>query len=216
MSGEANSVRLKSAPAILTPITFLEHTVTPGLDYLSPSNSTPVSTSSEKISLNSALAGFDARGSATASVASDILGVSLDSTEFISLGTRFHGCGDGDISEISYLSLQDISELSSQNRQNNSNLDDQLDNIEMSQKTHSPLPGHLHPDSPLVTSSVFSSTRYGPIESAAQSTTLSCGSDSLVECLTLSEIPEESSLKEVRYIQFHVLWESYFEAYLFR
>ncbi len=226
-TGEIISVDLKSAPGIHTGLTVVECVTASDLDYPYPSSSPPISTTSDQISLSSTLGHFNVRDSVTASVASDILGVSADSSEFFSLGTQCHGYegggdvskgggdvseegggdvseeGGGDVSDMSYLSLQDLSEISLTSPQDDaiSAPDDLLDNLETnstSQKCHSPLPGYLQLDSRLVTSSVFSSTHYGPIVSAAQSTTLSCGSDSLVECFTLSEITEES-LEEIRY-----------------
>lgn len=200
-TGEAISVDLRSPPAIHTALAIVEHTAAPGYDHMFPSSSPPVSSTLEQTSLSGAFAGFDIRGSATASVASDILGVSADSSEFCSLGTRFHGYRGGDVSEMSYLSLQDLSEVSLVSSQNDKISTDLRDNLETNshQKAHSPLLGHLQPESPLVTSSVFSSTQYGPIVSAAQSTTLLCGSESLVECSSLSEITEER-LEEIMYV----------------
>ena len=163
--------------------------------------------------LNSALGDLNAGYSATASVNSDILGVSVASTDFFSPSACFPEYEVRAISQessSSQESLHDVSLAVEPPEKNDETIifkTDKLDKLEthlqVSQKT-SPrlllLPNQLHSvgfKSPLVSSSVFSSTQYGPIVSAAQSTSLSCSSGSLAECSTLSDITE-GSLVELR------------------
>ncbi len=182
------------------------------LDHLYPPSSRPMSSL-----LDSALGHLNVGYSATASVNSDILGVSIVSTDFVSPSARFPNYGVRAISQessSSQESLHDVSLATKPPEKNNETTTFKTLNGENPDKleTHSQLPSKTSPPllmlpnqlqsvgfkSPLVSSGVFSSTQYGPIVSAAQSTTLSCGSGSLVECSTLSDITEDS-LVQIRY-----------------
>ena len=166
--------------------------------------SRPFTSEREDTRLTSAMGPSEAGYSVTASANGDIFGVSAISPDFYSSSeARFP---DDNLSRVSLprqesdLSQESLSDLSlteteiilnvSTPKPHNP-IEPLASTLPFTTMSNKPNPLYLMPspgtNSPLHSSSVFSSTQYGPIVSAAQSTTLSCGSITLDDSSTPSD-----------------------------